>query len=216
MRWGAELLFTEMRGIIGPRKRPGTGEIPIMKQIWKPGNLLNPTPAVMVSCATETERPNIITVAWAGTVCSEPPMVSVSVRKSRFSHHMIRESGEFVVNLVSASLARACDLCGVKSGRDMDKFAAAHLTAAPAPGLAHAPLIAESPLNLSCRVEQILELGSHDMFLGRIVQVSVEEALLDEKGRLDLGKADLIAYSHGEYLRLGKAVGRFGFSVKKK
>lgn len=186
-----------------------------MKQTWKPGNLLNPAPAVMVSCALPGERPNIITVAWAGTVCSEPPMVSVSVRKSRHSHRLIRESGEFVVNLVPASLARACDLCGVKSGRDTDKFAAAHLTAAPAPGLETAPLIAESPVNLCCKVERVLELGSHDMFLGRIVQVAVEERLLDRKGKLDLRKADLIAYSHGEYLRLGEAVGRFGFSVKK-
>ncbi len=186
-----------------------------MKQIWKPGNLLNPAPAVMVSCATETERPNIITVAWAGTVCSEPPMLSVSVMKNRFSHHLIAESGEFVVNLVSASLAKACDLCGVKSGRDIDKFAAAHLTAAPAPGMAAAPLIAESPVSLCCQVERILELGSHDMFIGRIVQVAVEDSLLDGGGKLDLRKADLIAYSHGEYLRLGEAVGRFGFSVKK-
>ena len=186
-----------------------------MKQVWKPGNLLNPTPVIMLSCATDSEGPNIITLAWAGTVCSEPPMLSVSVRKERFSHHMIAESGEFAVNLVSDKLVRACDFCGVKSGRDTDKFKACGLTASPAPGLSRTPLIAESPVNLSCRVVRILELGSHDMFIGRIVQVSVEESLLDEKGKLDLNRAKLIAYSHGEYQALGKTLGRFGFSVRK-
>ena len=186
-----------------------------MKQIWKPGNLLNPNPVVMLSCATASERPNIITLAWVGTVCSEPPMLSVSIQKKRFSHHMVLESGEFVVNLVSRQLARACDFCGVKSGRDMDKFEACGLTAAPAPGLALAPLIAESPVSLSCRVEQVLELGSHDMFIGRIVQVAVDDSLLDDSGKLDLHKADLIVYSHGEYQALGDNLGRFGFAVKK-
>ena len=186
-----------------------------MKQIWKAGNLLNPTPVVMLSCGAEGKKPNIITLAWAGTVCSEPPMLSVSIRKERFSHHMVQESGEFVVNLVSRELARACDFCGVKSGRDLDKFAACGLTPAPAPGLTLAPLIAESPVNLSCRVEQVLELGSHDMFIGRILQVSVEDTLLNERGGLDLNRAGLIAYSHGEYQALGETLGRFGFSVKK-
>lgn len=186
-----------------------------MKQIWKAGNLLNPTPVVMLSCGAEGEKPNIITLAWAGTVCSEPPMLSVSIRKERFSHHLVQESGEFVVNLVTRELARACDFCGVKTGRDLDKFAVCGLTPAPAPGLKLAPLIAESPVNLSCRVEQVLELGSHDMFVGRILQVSVEESLLNERGGLDLNRAGLIAYSHGEYQALGETLGRFGFSVKK-
>ena len=186
-----------------------------MKQIWKAGNLLNPTPVVMVSCAGRQSRPNIITLAWAGTVCSEPPMLSVSIRKERYSYSIIRESGEFVVNLVSADLAKACDFCGVKSGRDLDKFSAMNLTAAPAPGLSVAPLIAESPLSLSCKLEQVMELGSHDLFLGRILQVAVEDSLLDSMGKLDLKRADLIAYSHGEYLRLGEELGRFGFSVRK-
>ena len=186
-----------------------------MKQIWKAGNLLNPTPVVMLSCGAKGKKPNIITLAWAGTVCSEPPMLSVSIRKERFSHHMVQESGEFVVNLVTRELARACDFCGVKSGQDLDKFAACGLTPAPAPGLTLAPLIAESPVNLSCRVEQVLELGSHDMFIGRILQVSVEDTLLNERGGLDLNRAGLIAYSHGEYQALGETLGRFGFSVKK-
>ncbi|MBR6704615.1 MAG: flavin reductase family protein [Lachnospiraceae bacterium] len=187
-----------------------------MKQNWKPGNLLNPVPVVMLSCAEEGGKPNIITLAWVGTVCSEPPMLSVSIRKNRFSHGIVSRSGEFAVNLVPAKLAKACDLCGVKSGRDTDKFAAAHLTAAPAPNLKYAPLIAECPVNLECRVEKVLELGSHDMFVARIVGVQVEDSLLDPKGRLDLTKADLIVYSHGEYAPLKESIGKFGFSVKKK
>ena len=185
------------------------------RQFWKPSNMLYPVPAVIVTCADEEGRPNAMTAAWAGTVCSDPVMVSVSIRKERFSHHMVQESGEFVVNLVTRELARACDFCGVKSGRNLDKFAACGLTPAPAPGLTLAPLIAESPVNLSCRVEQVLELGSHDMFIGRILQVSVEDTLLNERGGLDLNRAGLIAYSHGEYQALGETLGRFGFSVKK-
>lgn len=187
-----------------------------MKQNWKPGNLLNPAPVVMLSCREEGGRPNIITLAWVGTVCSEPPMLSVSIRKDRFSHGIVSRSGEFAVNLVPARLARACDFCGVKSGRDLDKFAATGLTAAPAPNLKAAPLIEECPVNLECRVERVLELGSHDMFVARIVGVQVDEALLDEKGKLNLGRADLIVYSHGEYAPLKESIGRFGFSVRKK
>ena len=185
-----------------------------MKQIWKPGNLLNPTPAVMVSCATETERPNIITVAWAGTVCSEPPMVSVSVRKSRFSHHMIRESGEFVVNLVSASLARACDLCGVRSGRDLDKFDRTGLHKGKA-SIVRAPIILESPVNIECRVKEEIPLGSHTMFLADVVHVTVEDAYMDQKGSFRLEMADPIVYCHGSYHTIGKALGNFGYSVRK-
>ena len=186
-----------------------------MKQNWKPGNLLNPSPVVMLSCGLPGEKPNIITLAWTGTVCSDPPMVSVSIRKERFSHHLVKESGEFVVNLAPASLTAACDFCGVRSGRDLDKFQTLGLTAEKAPNLSAAPLIAESPVNLECKVEQVLELGSHDMFIARIVGVQVDEALLNKKGKLDLEKADLIAYSHGEYFGLGRKLGRFGFSVRK-
>ena len=187
-----------------------------MKQNWKAGNLLNPTPVVMLSCGLPGEKPNIITLAWVGTVCSEPPMLSVSIRKERFSHRIVKESGEFVVHLVPAALTKACDFCGVRSGRDLDKFQTLGLTAEKAPNLTQAPLIAECPVNLECRVEQVLELGSHDMFIGRIVGVQVDDALLDEKGALQLDRADLIVYSHGEYFRLGDLLGRFGYSVKKK
>ncbi len=187
-----------------------------MKQLWKPGNLLYPVPAVMVSCGLQDEKPNIITAAWAGTVCSDPVMVSVSVRKERYSHHIIKESGEFVINLVPASLTRAADLCGVRSGRDTDKFALAGLTPEKAGRLKSAPLIRECPLNLECRVREILELGSHDMFLAEVAGVDVEESLLDEKGSLDLKKADLMVYSHGEYFRLGEVLGSFGYSVRRK
>ena len=187
-----------------------------MKQSLKPGNLLNPTPVVMLSCGEPGEKPNIITLAWVGTVCSEPPMLSVSIRKDRFSHGIVSRSGEFVVNLVPAKLARACDLCGVRSGRDVDKFAEAHLTPAPAPDLKAAPLIEECPVNLECRVEQVLELGSHDMFIARIVGVQVDSSLMTETGRLDLARADLIVYSHGEYAPLKSSIGRFGWSVRKK
>ena len=187
-----------------------------MKQNWKPGNLLNPAPVVMLSCGLPGEKPNIITLAWVGTVCSDPPMLSVSIRKERWSYHMVKESGEFAVNLVPASLTKACDFCGVRSGRDLDKFQTLGLTAEKAPNLSAAPLIAESPVNLECKVEQVLELGSHDMFVARIVGVQVDEALLDNKGALKLDRADLIVYSHGEYFRLGGLLGRFGYSVKKK
>ncbi len=187
-----------------------------MKQIWKPGNMLYPVPVVMVSCGRAGEKPNIITAAWAGTVCSEPPMLSVSVRKERYSHDMIRESGEFVVNLVSRELVRACDFCGVRSGRDTDKFAEMGLTAEKTPHLSLAPAIGQSPVSLECRVTEVLELGSHDMFLAKILGVLVEDSLLDEKGALDLDRAELVAYSHGEYHLLGELLGSFGYSVRKK
>ena len=187
-----------------------------MKQNWKPGNLLYPLPAIMLSCAAEGKKPNIITLAWVGTVCSEPPMVSVSIRKNRYSYDLVKQSGELVINLVPASLCRAMDWCGVRSGAEYDKFAELGLHADPAPNLQTAPLIRESPVNIECRVEQVLELGSHDMFVARIIGVQVEESLLDENGRLDLGKADLVVYSHGEYSHIGKTIGSFGYSVKKK
>lgn len=178
-----------------------------------PGSMLCPVPAVMVSCASEKDRPNIITIAWAGTVCSQPPMVSVAVRKERFSHHILMDSGEFVVNLVGEGQLRAMNYCGVKSGRDEDKFAACGLTQTKVAELQYAPAIAECPLYLACKTEQVLELGSHDLFLGRIVGMGVQEELLDANGRIDLQKAKLVAYSHGVYQALGPALGFFGYSV---
>ena len=186
------------------------------KQIWRAGNMLYPVPAVMVSCANAVGERDIVTIAWAGTVCSDPAMLSISVRPERFSHHIIKGSGEFVVNLVGRNLVRACDWCGVKSGRDVDKFEAQGLTAVPASKLEFAPLIAESPVNIECSMMQVLELGSHDMFLARVRAVQVDEELLDERGALDLARAELVAYSHGEYAPLGRAIGSFGYSVRKK
>ena len=185
------------------------------KQLWKPGNMLYPVPAVMVSCKRAGERPNIITVAWAGTVCSDPAMVSISVRPERFSHAIIQESGEYVINLVTEKLAGACDWCGVVSGRDRDKFREMKLTAYQS-DLMDTPAIEESPVNIWCKVAKTEHLGSHDMFLARVVGVTVEDRYMDAKGRFALEKTGLITYSHGEYYALGERIGRFGYSVKKK
>lgn len=185
------------------------------KQIWKPGNMLYPVPSVLVSTADGEGKDNLITIAWTGTVCSDPPMTYISVRKERFSHHMLQQSKEFVINLVTEKLSRAADFCGVRSGRDMDKFQKTGLTRGEAASV-KVPVIKESPVNIECRVTQVLELGSHDMFLARVTAVQVDEALLDAKGRLDLNRAGLVAYSHGEYLAFTRKLGRFGFSVKKK
>lgn len=180
-----------------------------------PCTMLAPVPVVMVSCQgmKAEDKPNIITIAWAGTVNSQPPMVSVSIRKERFSHHLIKESGEFVVNLVDEQLCRACDYCGVKSGRDVDKFAEMELTAMPALGLEHAPAIAQAPVYLSCKVRHVLELGCHDMFIGEIVGVQVREDLFDPDGSLHLESAGLVAYNHGVYQRTKDVLGFFGYSV---
>lgn len=185
------------------------------RQVWKPGNMLYPLPAVMVSCALAGERPNIITVAWTGTVCSSPAMVSISVRPERHSYHIIRESGEFVINLTTEELVRAADYCGVRSGRDVDKFEEMRLTPLKASQVA-APLIGESPVNIECRVEQVLGLGSHHMFLASVLAVDVDESWMNEKGKLELNKAGLAVYSHGEYFALGKRLGTFGYSVKRR
>ena len=184
------------------------------KDIWKPGTVIYPVPAVMVSCGT-MEQKNIITVAWTGTVNSDPAMTYVSIRPERHSYGIIRETGEFVINLTTGAMARATDFCGVRSGRDMDKLAAAKLAVEPASKLS-APVIAQSPLALECKVREIIPLGSHDMFLAEIVAVDVEEKLLDEAGKLHLEKAGLMAYSHGEYFAMGKKIGSFGYSVRKK
>ena len=185
------------------------------KQQWKPSTILNPVPVVMVTCADRDGRPNIITVAWAGTINSNPPMLSISVRKERFSHSLIKQKGRFVVNLVTEKLAHAADFCGVKSGRDTDKFEALKLTPEKA-AIADVPLIKESPVNIECVVKKVLELGTHDMFVAEITAVNVDESLLDEKGRLCLDKAGLICYAHGEYWSLGRVLGFFGYSVARK
>lgn len=178
--------------------------------------MLYPLPAVMVSCGREGEKPNIITIAWAGTVCSSPAMVSISVRQSRYSYDIIRETGEFVINLVTEELIKACDFCGVKSGRDTDKFLETGLSALPAARLASAPLIAQSPVNIECRVVQKLTPGSHHIFLARVEAVDIDEDRLDENGKFELNRAGLAAYSHGEYFALGRKLGSFGFSVRRK
>ena len=185
------------------------------REYWKAGNMLYPVPAVMISCQRPGERPNIITVAWTGTICSDPAMVSISVRKERYSHHMLKENKEFVINLVSKEICRAADFCGVRSGRDLDKFEATGLTREKA-STVNVPLVKESPVNIECKVTQVLELGSHDMFLAKVTAVQVDESLLDEKGKLDLNKAHLVAYSHGEYQTFDNILGTFGYSVKKK
>jgi len=187
----------------------------LAKQVWKPSTMLNPVPVVMVSCADNEGKPNIITLAWAGTINSDPPMVSISVRKPRYSHDLIKEKGEFVINLPNRKLTFATDYCGVKSGRDMNKFEVMNLTPEKA-SIVSVPIIKECPVNLECVVKQVIELGSHDMFLAEVVATNVDEALLDENGKLDLNKADLICYSHGEYYPLGKSLGFFGYSVAKR
>lgn len=182
---------------------------------WKPANLLYPIPAVLVTSVDENGKPNVMTAAWAGTICSDPVMVSVSIRKSRYSHALISKSREFGLCLTTKKLAKAADFCGVKSGRDVDKFAAMHLTPLPSSKI-KTPGIAESPVCLECQVVDIQELGSHDMFIAKVVATDVDDRYLDEKGRLDLDRAALIAYSHGGYFTLGRCLGRFGDSVRKK
>lgn len=184
------------------------------KQIWKPGNMLYPLPAVMVSVADKEGNPNIITVAWAGTVCTNPPMVSISVRPERYSYHMIEETGEFVINLTTEKLAYATDYCGVRSGRDVDKFKELHLTPEKAEHVS-APLIGESPVNIECRVVKKETPGSHHIFLAEVKAVHVDDAYMDQKGRFALEKTDPIVYVHGQYYSLGKLLGTFGYSVKK-
>lgn len=186
------------------------------KQVWRGGNMLYPLPAVMVSCADASGASDIVTVAWTGTICTNPPMLYVSIRPERASYRLIRESGEFVVNLTTRRLQRACDWCGVRSGRDYDKWAECGLTPAPAAKLELAPVIAESPVNIECKVTEVKELGSHHMFLASVEAVQVDESLVDARGCLNLASAGLTAYSHGEYFELGQRLGTFGYSVRKK
>ena len=181
---------------------------------WKPGTLLAPAPPALVTCG-DMDKPNVLTAAWTGIVNSEPPMTYVSIRPQRYSHDIILEKGEFVINLPCEAIARATDLCGVKSGRDVDKFALAGLTAEPS-NLVATPGIAECPISLECKVREVYKLGSHDMFLADIVAVDVDPKFVDEKGALHMEKANLLAYAHGSYYGLGKQLGTFGFSVRKK
>lgn len=187
------------------------------RQYWKPSNMLNPVPAVLITCRDENGKANAMTAAWAGTICSDPVMVSVSIRKNRYSHDIIEKSGEFVMCLTNRAMVRATDYCGIYSGARVDKFdlpGQLHITEEEAK-LVKAPCIKESPVCLECKVKQILELGSHDMFIAEVVSTDIDESLLDENGRLDLHKADLVAYSHGEYFTLGKKLGKFGFTSLK-
>lgn len=182
---------------------------------FKPGNMLYPLPAVLVSVVDSEGSSNIITVAWAGTICTNPPMLSISVRPNRFSHHMIEETREFVVNLTTKELVYATDYCGVKSGRDVDKWKKMNLTPVPS-DVVKAPYIEESPVNLECKVTEIKRLGSHDLFLAEVVAVHVDDAYMDENGAFHLSQANPIVYCHGEYFDLGEKLGKFGYSVKKR
>ena len=185
------------------------------KEIWKPGNMLYPLPVVMVSMADKYGKNNIITIAWAGTVCTNPPMVTISVRPERYSYPILKETGEFVINLTTKDLVYATDYCGVKSGRDVDKFMEMGLTPIAA-SIVRAPMIEESPVNLECRVKDVQELGSHAMFLAEVVAVHADERYMDEEHKFHLEKAEPIVYSHGAYLLCGEQLGTFGYSVRRK
>ena len=185
-----------------------------MKKSFKPGTLLSPVPAVMVSCG-EGEEKNIITIGWTGIINSDPPITYISVRKSRHSHHLIEKTGEFVINLTTEKLAFAADYCGVKSGRDVDKFKEMRLTPESA-DIVKCPMIAQSPINLECRVIEVKSYPTHDMFIAEIVAMHADDGIVNEKGKIDMSAAGLIAYVHGEYFGLKKApLGRFGYSVMK-
>ena len=186
------------------------------RQVWRPGNMLYPLPAVMVSAADLQGEANILTVAWTGTVCSDPAMLYISVRPERYSYHMLKETGEFVVNLTTEKLAYAADWCGVRSGRDVDKWKELNLTKGKAEKLDHAPVILESPVNIECRVTEVKELGTQHMFLAEVMAVQVDERYMKKSGKFELNSAGLLAYSHGEYRSLGDRIGRFGWSVKKR
>lgn len=184
------------------------------KQSWKPGNMLYPLPVVLVTVRDREGRDNIITVAWAGTVCTNPPMLSISVRPERYSHKILCDTKEFVVNLTTERLVWAADFCGVKSGRDVDKFAGTKLHKLQAEKV-KASMIEESPVNIECKVKEIRHLGSHDMFIAEVVCVHADEAYMDERKKFDLSLAKPVVYSHGEYFSLGKKCGSFGYSVRK-
>lgn len=189
--------------------------VPMKKTMWKAGNMVYPLPAVLVSVSDGEGRDNILTIAWTGTVCTNPPMVYISVRPSRFSYDMICKTGEFVINLSTEDLAYAVDYCGVRSGRDVDKFSQLHLTKEHCRYVG-APMIAECPVSIECRVKEKQELGSHVMFIADVLCVHAAEELIDDNNKFCLNKAGMLVYSHGEYMGTGKALGNFGFSVRKK
>ncbi len=189
--------------------------ITMSKVSWKPGNMLYPLPAVLVTCRDKQGNDNVLTIAWTGTICSDPAMLYISVRPERYSYPMIRETGEFVVNLTTEELLKATDYCGVRSGRDEDKFRAAGLTKGEAQQV-NAPIIMESPVNIECKVKEIVPLGSHDMFIAEVVNVQVSDEYMNEKGTFDLSAAKPLAYSHGRYYEMGAELGSFGYSVRKK
>ena len=205
----------KVRQRIQAYRTPAKGKPAISKQVWKPGTMLFPLPVVMITSVDEKDRPNICTVAWTGTVCTDPPMLSISLREERYSHDLIKASGEFVVNVPSVEEVRATDYCGVVSGRDVDKFKETKLTPAPASAV-KPPVILECPLNLECRVKKTLKLGSHTLFVAQIVTVQVTAELMTPTGRLALEKAGLAAFAHGGYYALGKKLGFFGFSIQKR
>ena len=185
------------------------------KQNWKPGNMLYPLPAVLVSCQGNDGKPNLITIGWVGTICSDPAMVSISVRPERYSYHMLKETGEFVINLTTEELLEATDYCGVVSGRDVDKWEKMNLTPIPSEKVS-VPAVAESPINIECKVTEVKELGTHHMFIAEVVNVRADEKYMDEKGKFHLEQSKPIAYSHGTYFSLGEELGKFGYSVRKK
>lgn len=186
-----------------------------MKQDWKPGTMIYPLPAVMVSCGAVPEEYNILTVSWTGTICSDPAMCYISVRPERHSYDIIKRNGCFVINLTTKVLARATDFCGVRSGRDVDKFKEMKLTPGKSSRIS-APTIEESPVSIECEVVEIKPLGSHDMFMARVVNVQVDDRFILEDGKLDMAAMNLIAYTHGEYFDVNNPRGFFGWSVRKK
>jgi len=181
---------------------------------FKPGNMLYPLPVVMVSCSDGNGKDNILTIAWTGTVCSDPAMVSISVRKSRYSYDMIKNTGEFIINLTTEDLAYATDYCGVVSGKDVDKWEACKLTKVMGTNV-NVPYVEESPVAIECKVKSVTELGSHDMFVAEVVAVHVDDRYLDEKGAFHLENAKPLVYSHGRYYSMGNELGKFGYSIKK-
>lgn len=183
------------------------------KITWKPGTMLSPLPPVLVSCGT-VAKPNVLTIAWTGIICSEPTLTYISVRPSRYSYDIIKNSGEFVLNLPTWKMVAAVDFCGVKSGKNVDKFKETGLTATPSSKVS-APQIAESPVSIECKVKSVTPYGTHDMFLAEVVAVNVDEQYINAEGALDLEKAGLVAFAHGKYYTLGRNLGSFGFSVNK-
>jgi len=185
------------------------------KQNWKPGNMIYPLPAALISCGSSPDEYNLMTVSWLGTICSDPPMCYISVRPGRASYDIIKRNGEFVINLTTVELAEVTDWCGVKSGREMDKFKESGLTPIPAT-VVNCPIVEEAPVSIECRVKEIISLGSHDMFIADVVNIVADDKYIDsESGAFDLAASGLLAYSHGNYYAMGEKVGKFGWSVMK-